>query len=878
MSFQVSVIIPAYNGAQTITKTLQSLQEQTFSDWEAIVVNDGSTDDTITVVEAFQQQEQRIRLINQKNQGLSGARNTGVIHSNYDLLLFLDADDWIYPQHLEKLTQKLKSDPSLDVVYCGWAYVTPKGEVVSTNFADLTGDLFIPFTEYCVSVVHTFLVPKYLVETLGKFDHSLRSCEDWALWQRIARTGVRFGAVEDVLAAYRMSPNSMSRNGLQLLQSGCMVLERGHTPDPLLPTQHPVYPQGAPLKNLIRNKFDLLYACAGYLIGGGKDARELLELIPPTPIQLNPYTAANCILTHALVTTAVSSQEWYQVWPTFQNNLQSFLLALEKHSGTQNFAQKTYWLAQKLILQRARDPRLSRTVGTILANIELEILYKFPINLHLTKQKLKYLIWVTLLLLPSWKIKIQKLKHLLSSPPKNTESYAVDPQHHFEEMFAHNATPWDYDYSYEKHKYQLTLSILPNEEIVSALEVACAEGDFTRLLAPRVNQLLATDISSTAVQRTQSNCSDLPNVQVKCLDFLQEELPGKFDLIVCSEVLYYLPNQKALQKVVQKFAQALNPGGYILMLHSNCIDDDPEHPGFDWGHDFGGKIIGETFAHHRELEYVKELQTPLYRIQLFQRQVGRKHQLIKTPKVIEKAQYKNLPPQIARHIIWKTTRHLPILVYEQIELHSFAQQMRYFHEQGYETMSLSQWFYALGKKSFIPGKKVLIAFFNGHQEQFNEAWSVLKELGLTATIFLYADEIGQLTTLDSLTGKQISLIPWKQVRKMQSEGIEFGCHGLNRYDDLTKLSVPKLHNTLTRSREILKKELAITIQDFAYAQGKFNALLQYLVGLSGYEYAITKKLGLATVKSCQLAIPSIPGECQDNLDQLIAELTLKYKG
>jgi SAM-dependent methyltransferase len=839
MSLQVSVIIPAYNGAQTIARTLQSLREQTFSDWEAIVVNDGSTDDTITVVEDLKQQEPRIRLINQTNQGLSGARNTGVINADYDWLLFLDADDWIYPQHLEKLTQKLKNDPSLDVVYCGWAYVTPNGEVVSTNFPSLTGDLFVPFTQYCVSVVHTFLVPKYLVENLGKFDHSLRSCEDWALWQRIARTGVRFGAVEEILAAYRMSPYSMSRNGKQLLLAGCEVLRRGHAPDPEI--SHPVYPQGMPPKRLVANEFDLLYACAGYLIGGGKDARELLELIPATPIQLNPYIAANCILTHALVTTAISRQEWYHVWPSFQENLKSFLLALEKHSGTPDFAHKTYWFAEKLIGQRAQDRLMSRRIRTCLANLELFINHQLPMNWHLAKQKIKHLLWVALLLLPQVKIQLQTIKRAIF-PDSNTENYAVNPESHFETLFANDAVPWNYENIYEKTKYQQTLAVLPDVPIESALELACAAGDFTYLLAPRVQKLLAADISLTALEKTRKLCQKYSHVAYDKLDYSHEEIPGKFDLIVCSEALFYLSGQPQLQQVSQKFIKALKTGGYLLMCHSNCIEDDWENPGFDWGHAFGGKVIGETFGKSPQLQYIKEVQTPLYRIQLWQkRQFPQWFNHSPKPQTVELVDYVDLPARTAESLIWQTTTQLPILVYDRITTEVtdnsvtpeiLADHLQYLQNQGYESTTFQQWEKLVNHHRFLPGKKVILVFANGEENFLNYAWPLLEKYGFSATLCLYADEIGKLVTHEPLTDEEISLIPWKKIRQLQGKGLNFASRGLSRRPDNQTIS------SLKQSYQIFQNELAMPINTYVYPRDKSNMVWQYLAGISGYEYGI----------------------------------------
>src|ERR687891_679287 len=98
----VSVIIPAYDAAETIAETLESVLAQTSRNWEAVVVDDGSHDDTARIVENFTRREKRIRLIRQPNGGEAAARNSGIAAAKHDWLLFLDADDWIAPGYLER--------------------------------------------------------------------------------------------------------------------------------------------------------------------------------------------------------------------------------------------------------------------------------------------------------------------------------------------------------------------------------------------------------------------------------------------------------------------------------------------------------------------------------------------------------------------------------------------------------------------------------------------------------------------------------------------------------------------------------------------------------------------------------------------------------
>ncbi|MGB8691231.1 MAG: glycosyltransferase family A protein, partial [Microcoleus sp.] len=122
----VSIIIPAYNSAETIAETLTSVQAQTVSHWEAIIVDDGSSDRTTEVANQFVT-DRRIRLLSQSNQGVSVARNAGIALAKFDWLLFLDADDWISPLYLEKMAAALQKDPSLDAIHCGGIRINPDG-------------------------------------------------------------------------------------------------------------------------------------------------------------------------------------------------------------------------------------------------------------------------------------------------------------------------------------------------------------------------------------------------------------------------------------------------------------------------------------------------------------------------------------------------------------------------------------------------------------------------------------------------------------------------------------------------------------------------------------------------------------------------------
>ena len=135
--------------------------------------------------------------------------------------------------------------------------------------------------------------------------------------------------------------------------------------------------------------------------------------------------------------------------------------------------------------------------------------------------------------------------------------------------------PWAYSSPYEQRKYEQTLELLPEGPLNRVLELACAEGHFTVQLAPRVGGLLAADIAAPAIERARDRCRTFDHVSFQQLDMRRDPIPGRFELIVCSEVLYYIGNRFALARFARKVAAALEPGGHLLTTHAHAVVDDP---------------------------------------------------------------------------------------------------------------------------------------------------------------------------------------------------------------------------------------------------------------------------------------------------------------
>jgi glycosyltransferase involved in cell wall biosynthesis len=350
----VSVVVPAYNAAATLGEALDSVLAQTYPSWEVVVVNDGSTDSTEEIAQAYAAQDARIRVVTQENGGESAARNTGIEQAQYDWLVFLDSDDWIAPTHLEKLTAALATHRELDAVHCGSVRVTVDGTHISDDYQAPEGDLFPTLARRAAFPVHACIVRKALVNAVGKLDTSLDKCPDWDLWQRIARSGARFGAVREVLAYYRIRPSSSSLEAEQLFRDGLTVLRRGHAPDPRVANPLPQYANGLTTDRVESQVFYLLCWAAGLLLGEGRDARVLLEQVRDYHFPgLYPDAIAQCILEAGTLPASQPRQVWDSLFPATAAHVEEFLTALEVQSGTQALAAAALQQLKRMILKNS---------------------------------------------------------------------------------------------------------------------------------------------------------------------------------------------------------------------------------------------------------------------------------------------------------------------------------------------------------------------------------------------------------------------------------------------------------------------------------------------------------------------------------------------
>jgi glycosyltransferase involved in cell wall biosynthesis len=221
----ISVIIPVYNGEKTIRETIVSVINQTFTDWELIIINDGSQDKTLEIVE--NSQDSRIQIFSYPNSGQATSRNRGFSHSRGEFIAFLDADDLWTTDKLETQLQALQNNPQAVVSYSWSDCIDETGKFLRRgSHLTFSGDVFknlllINFLENGSNP----LIRRQALTEVGEFESTLTPAEDWDMWLRLA-SRYHFIATPASQILYRVSANSSSGNIYKLEAGGVQVINR----------------------------------------------------------------------------------------------------------------------------------------------------------------------------------------------------------------------------------------------------------------------------------------------------------------------------------------------------------------------------------------------------------------------------------------------------------------------------------------------------------------------------------------------------------------------------------------------------------------------------------------------------------------------------
>ena len=234
----ISVIVPCYNYGLFLAEALDSVGKQTWANWECIVVDDGSTDDTARICKGFVDLDERFRYVYQQHEGVAAARNTGLKICQGDLVQFLDADDMLEPTKFERQLAVFSAHPEADIVYgdahffhtCkpGVFYPGRNGQASKTASLKCSGTGAEMVRRFCINnFVDTGapLIRRRVVERVGAFVTSYKTYEDWHYWFRCALLQPRFVYDPSPGGNYlhRYGHTSAMTNTRQLVKDGIRI-------------------------------------------------------------------------------------------------------------------------------------------------------------------------------------------------------------------------------------------------------------------------------------------------------------------------------------------------------------------------------------------------------------------------------------------------------------------------------------------------------------------------------------------------------------------------------------------------------------------------------------------------------------------------------
>ena len=234
----VSVVIPTYNSAKFITQTIDSVLSQTYSNYEIIVVDDGSTDASNSICHALAQTDERIRLVWQRNKGLAAARNTGIRHSMGEYIAFLDSDDLWHPEKLSQHVKLLNQYTNVGVSYSASKFINEQGQEIGLSQQPKcqniqAKDVFLrnPVGNGSAPVIRKAVFTEISFKTdddIQFFHECLRQSEDIECWVRIATTtNWQFAGIAQALTYYRVNNGGLSANvekQFESWQSACKLM------------------------------------------------------------------------------------------------------------------------------------------------------------------------------------------------------------------------------------------------------------------------------------------------------------------------------------------------------------------------------------------------------------------------------------------------------------------------------------------------------------------------------------------------------------------------------------------------------------------------------------------------------------------------------
>jgi peptidoglycan/xylan/chitin deacetylase (PgdA/CDA1 family) len=863
----VSVVIPARDAADTLGDALESLVAQSERSFEAIVVDDGSTDSTADVADSFAARDPRFQVLAGEARGVSAARNIGVAEARGEWLLFLDSDDWIEPDVLRQLLARGRFPDSPDAVVCGWARVAPSGERSPVQLWDRPDQAFDCFATTCAFAIHSCLVRCEEVRRLGGFDESLVTCEDWDLWQRLARTGARFVTVDGCLALYRMRPGAASSRGRRMLVDGLEVIGRGHAPDRRVPNADPRFAAGRDPALLTRTRLSCACYAAGLELGAGGDARPLLHVLgADEDPDLDAHTVATCILEAAALPGCCPPSRLDDLWPLLESELGNFLAELEERTAP-GLAGRSQRLIERMVLERSEE-RLPLTVGSthcarvelsrpiedirlgadvdrlicraeldgeLLARVELPVCDGFVPAGVLADAIAAEVFWpVVRRFLDTddargWELFLQELWGLPEWP--EARFYDPAPNGRAPRTVRAGGGSLCLEVSGEIPDVRVRGRTLEVEVSVGGAPVGVLRLP-ARGLRVRAQELRAAicagcglELALVAVRETLLG-RPLP-VGVRLRELLGASAARRQDPPLDGSTLVLPRWDGAVRGPASRRAALPLEAGPELVEASGAPLTLTERPS--------------------RARYEPAVQP-------------------RGQRALATAPAGAPPPS---ELVAGTTGRLPILMYHRIadggpaslrryrlSPVAFDEQLHWLGEQGYRGTTLGEWRRACEQRRPLPGRAVMLTFDDGYSDFAEEALPLLERHGFPAAVFVVTDAVGGTSVWDAARGHTAPLMGWDELRALRRRGVELGSHTCT-HPALSGLSNAEVVRELVRSRALLEDELGEPVRAIAYPYGDLDGAVAHLAGACGYTLGFTCEPRGAELTERPLELPRL---------------------
>ena len=288
-----SVVIPCYNVEKTVARTLDSVRDQTFTNYEIVAVDDGSTDSTLVILQNYVEKSQiQMKVISQENKGLGGARNTGIKNATYEFITFLDADDLWYPEKLLKVARIFEKEPHIDLV-CHDEDVMRNGEKVRKN-------IYGPYCKYedllfrrnCLSGSAVAVRKSTLME-VGLFseDRTIHGVEDYDLWLKLAKFNASFYYLHETLGAYVLHDSNMTGDIESFFERDYCLLKRHVDAFP---------DRSLKFRFKRRVRYGAQYRSCGRALLSRGDYKKAFEFAQKS-LQYNPFSVKNIVVCIAIL-------------------------------------------------------------------------------------------------------------------------------------------------------------------------------------------------------------------------------------------------------------------------------------------------------------------------------------------------------------------------------------------------------------------------------------------------------------------------------------------------------------------------------------------------------------------------------------------------